>query len=290
MESVVISSHEMWQLYRSQALLRRKRGHQVLVWEVTIWSCLQSESESIPDSYLCCETTLQNQSRALKAHHSLLFHTIISCAAFSIPSVCICLISYPLRGASRTKQGNLQCLWRQESHLGGWQRNKNGGEGEREREWGEEGRLAGKEGMGGGIKLASGHLMTNNGTASHHCRRPAREQKRGGQWGIIASALVFPPLALLSLTMFDWGDILRFGFWKTTQLMSLKKQQIFIASNAAHPTPLIYGSVDTTLIWTKVLPTARQIAEWTNKQYYVNQAKDCGFSGKERFGAEELYW
>lgn len=60
------------------------------------------------------------------------------------------------------------------------------------------GEISRKRGMGGGIKLALGHLMTNNGTAPHHCRKPARKQG-GNSEEVIALALVFPPLAFLSL-------------------------------------------------------------------------------------------
>lgn len=54
---------------------------------------------------------------------------------------------------------------------------KRGGEKERVRQWG--GEISRERGMGGGIKLALGHLMTNNGTAPHHCRKPA--SKKGGE-------------------------------------------------------------------------------------------------------------
>lgn len=130
----------------------------------------------------------------------------------------------------------------------------------------EEERLAGKEGTGGGIKLALGHLMTNNGTAPHHCREAAREQKRGGT---MRNDCTGSYVSSTGLT--ESHNIV---LWKYSHIWVLENHtahesegttNIYSILCYAHPTPLIYGSTDTTLIWTNVLLTARQI-ERKNKQ------------------------
>lgn len=143
-----------------------------------------SLSVRISVSYLCRETTLPNQCCALKAHQSLLSHTVISCRCvfhsvglhrLHLLSTLRSLQNKAGKSAVPVKAGKSPWGMTEEQK---WRR---GGEGERESEaTNEEERLAGKEGTGGGIKLALGHLMTNNGTAPHHCRKAAREQKRGG--------------------------------------------------------------------------------------------------------------
>lgn len=78
------------------------------------------------------------------------FHTIIS--SLGSPSLYSAGLHHSHRLStlrpSRTKREKLQCLWRMESHLGGWQRNKTVRERWRETErmsGNEGGRLAGKE-------------------------------------------------------------------------------------------------------------------------------------------------
>lgn len=114
---------------------------------------LRAQCESELNSWLICAVKQHCRTGALKAHQSLLFHTVISWRSFFfIPSACIGFISYPLWGASRTKQKKI-C-----SACEGWKVTLGDDRGtkkwrkreeERKREWGnEEGRLAGKERWG----------------------------------------------------------------------------------------------------------------------------------------------
>lgn len=76
----------------------------------------------------------------------------------------------------------LQCLWRKESHLEGWRRDKNGRERLRENERQNGGEIRGKTERGREAeKLALWYCMTNKGTALHHCRT-LLEKKRSVEW------------------------------------------------------------------------------------------------------------
>lgn len=147
----------MWQLYWSQARMKRKRGHQVstcIKGDVTgrVWSCVHSVRVSwIPDLFVLRNNIAEpmhlkpiSLSSFTPSFHGAPFYLFLFRRSASASSL------IHSEGPPEQSRKNLQCLWRMESHLGGWQRNKKmEKERRREREWGnEEGRLAGKEGWG----------------------------------------------------------------------------------------------------------------------------------------------
>lgn len=130
---------------------------------------------------------------------------------------------------------------------------------ERKREWGNH--RGGGISLGvGGITLALGHLLTNNRTALHRCRKPAGGPKRGGE--------------RFALGFLHWpGGVSQYYTLDTHShlALSLKEQQIFIASCATHLTPSTDSSIDTAPIWTNALPTNGSVKKQT-KQPQVCQS------------------
>lgn len=105
---------------------------------------------------------------------------------------------------------------------------------------------------------------------------------------MIALAFVFPPLALLSLTILYCKNILTFGYSITTQLIS-KEQQIFIASYATHPTPCDLWQRSHSTNLDKCFAYC-QTNSWVEKKKKklksVSKTKDCVFGGNERWVTE----
>lgn len=178
----------MWQLYWSQARMKRKRGDQVSICikgNVTerVWSCVHSVRVSwIPDLFVLRNNIAEpmylkpiSLSCFTPSFHGAPFYFFYSVGLHRLH-----LLS-TLRGLQNKAEKICSACEGWKVTLGDdrgtkkWR--KRGGEKERVRQRG--GEISRERGMGGGIKLALGHLMTNNGTAPHHCRKPAR--KKGGK-------------------------------------------------------------------------------------------------------------
>lgn len=120
----------MWQLHWSQARMKRKRGDQVCICirgDVTgrVWRCVHSVRVSwIPDLFVLWNNIAEPVH--LKPISLSSFTPSFHGAPFFFYSVGLHRLHLlsTLRGLQNKAEKNLQCLWRMESHLGGWQRNK----------------------------------------------------------------------------------------------------------------------------------------------------------------------